>query len=93
MLSQEKVSKLQEEFYAANTPEAQKVVMDANHEFLSALNRRDRKLGRVGMPLSARLDDRTDEVPFIAGTKRVVTYVGGTVGCVIGALKLYRWIF
>lgn len=60
---------------------------------IKAANLRERKIGRVGMPLAFQLDNRTDEIPFLCGLKKAVVYLGGTAGCILGGWKIKQIFF
>lgn len=93
MFTQQQVQEVMDKYYTANDAKGQAEVLKNNKELLKAANLRDRKLGRVGLPFSTKLDDRTDEIPFLAGLKKAVVYIGSGVGTVLGVTKLVRWIF
>jgi hypothetical protein len=60
---------------------------------IKAANMRERKISRVGMPLSYRADHWSDEIPIVCGVKKAVVYLGGLAGCVLGGWKIKQLIF
>jgi len=93
MLNYEQVQKITQEFHSVGTAEEQDAFIEKNYGAIAGANKVARKLLRVGMPLSTRMDSRTDEIPFIAGLKNFVKYVGSSVGVGIAARWAWKLIF
>ena len=88
-----KMEEVVKEFYSAKTSEEQDKVIEANMDVIKLANKADQKLARAHLPASVRADQRTDEIPFVAGGKNVVKYGGGLGGCAfLGwvGVKLYK---
>lgn len=91
-MTYEEVQNITKEFYAGDDAK-KKEILEKHKEVLKGSNKAARKLLRVGMPMSVRFDMWTDEVPVLAGTKRVVLYVGSAISFVGGSIRLFKWIF
>jgi len=88
--NRDKFNEIAKAYHYAENAEAADKVLEENASVIALANKADRKLARKGLPLSVRLDDRTDEIPVVAGAKRVVIYGGGATALVLGGIKLYE---
>jgi len=84
---------LYEKWYACTGDEDRKKFIKDHEGALGMANRAHRKLGRVGLPWSTKADQRTDEIPVIAGVKNFLKYVPGAAVTGFGAYKFIRWVF
>lgn len=85
-----KFDEIAKQYHDAKTSEEADKVIEANESVIKLANKADRKLARVGMPLSARVDSRTDEIPGVAGGKNFVKYGGGIAGLTLAGIALYQ---
>jgi len=82
--TREQFSNIAKQYHDAKSDAEADKIIEANEAVIKLANKADRKLARVGLPMSVRLDQRTDEIPFLAGAKNFVKYVGSASG--LGAL-------
>ena len=78
-----------EQFHNVKTSDEQARIIKEHLPVIALANKADRMLGRAGLPLSVRIDERTDEIPIVAGGKRVVLYGGATAGLVWAGKTLW----